>query len=60
MLAAERRARRTGKVASDKADHTQTELDLTLEPAEGVPRLWWNAFLPIFVTVLVGVSVDAC
>lgn len=54
MLRAERRARTTGKLASENSDQTQTKIDESLEPEDGVPRLWWNAILPIVVTIFIG------
>lgn len=57
MLRAERRARRTGKLASESSDQTQTKIDDSLEPEDGVPRLWWNAIVPIFVTIFIGARV---
>jgi Na+/H+ antiporter NhaC len=51
MLTAERRARETGKVLSDKAVPI-SNIDTELAVADDIPRRWINAVLPIAVVVL--------
>eukprot|EP00667_Euglena_gracilis_P003848 EG_transcript_3861 len=51
MLKAERRALLFGQVSDPSANLHEVSLDPGLEPAEDVPRLWWNAVAPIAVTI---------
>ncbi len=50
MLKAERRARTTGKVLSDKAVPI-SNIDTELSAAENIPTRWFNAVIPIGIVV---------
>ncbi len=51
MLKAERRARSTGKVLSDKAVPI-SNIDTELSVAPDIPRRWYNAVIPILIVVV--------
>lgn len=51
MLWAERRALRTGKLTADNANVAEIKVNTELEPRRGVPHRWWNAIIPIAVTI---------
>mmetsp|Transcript_25446 Transcript_25446/g.71157 ORF Transcript_25446/g.71157 Transcript_25446/m.71157 type:complete len:511 (+) Transcript_25446:933-2465(+) len=53
MLKAERRAMDKKQVSSPDANEAEVELDNSLEPAEDVPRLWWNSAVPIILTLVI-------